>query len=125
MGDVRGVTNDALPCSFATMVRRRLSPAFAGGVLLLLALAAPARAHVGVVIGGGFGYPAWPYYYGPYAFGPYPYPYYAPYPYPYPYPVYSCGPYGNPPPGFTQGHWEWRADGRGGRIRVWVPGYLQ
>jgi hypothetical protein len=83
-------------------------------VLTALMLAIPARAHVRVFVGGGYGVPI---------VTPYAYPYY---PAPYAYPYYNYYTYTEPvpPPGFVPGHWEWRRDSYGGRIRVWVPAHL-
>ena len=73
---------------------------------------APARARVGVFIGGAF----------PVA----PYPYYAPYPYPsYPVPYPYAVPYSVPPPGWEAGHWESHRDASGRAIWVWVPAHLR
>jgi hypothetical protein len=75
----------------------------------LLLASSRAEAHARVVVGGFVGIP----------WGPYPYYYgYSPYPYYY-------DPYSVPPSGWEPGHWEWREDSRGRRVRVWVPPYLR
>jgi len=87
--------------------------------------------HGGAHVYGGFGFPAYPY---PYSYG-YPYPYRYPYGYPelYPYAPYSyyypSPPYAGAaevlPPGWVAGHWAWRRDAWGRRVRVWVPPHLR
>jgi hypothetical protein len=92
------------------------------GIGLLAANPASAGARVHVFVGGAYGVPAYPYYpYPAYYYGPY----YAPYPYPAPY-YYGYDTYpGSPPPGYEPGHWDWRHDDWGRRVRVWVPGHLR
>ena len=98
---------------------RRLHRAMRFGVaaafaLLAVSAAAPAEAHVRVFVGGAVGVPAWGY--------PYPPPYYYYSPYAVPYSLEYPGP---PPPGWEPGHWEWRYDGAGRRVRAWVPPHLR
>lgn len=84
-------------------------------VMLLGVVAMPASAHVRVFL--GFGLPVYPY---PYAYS------YAPPPGPPCYAPYPYVAYGAPvPPGWVRGHWGWRADPWGRRIRVWAPRHLR
>jgi hypothetical protein len=85
--------------------------------ILVMVGAPSARAHVGVFVGGSWGYP------GPYRY----YPYYSYVPYPYDaYPSYPwVAPPAVPPPGWVPGHWERRYDARGRYINVWIPEHLR
>ena len=87
-------------------------------VVLTLAMAGasprPADAHTRVFLGlGAYApYPSYPYAYSYPAYGPY----YSPY--------RASGYVDVPPPGWVPGHWAYRHDRSGRRVRVWVPGHL-
>jgi len=80
-------------------------------------LTTPAHAHTHFYF--GFSLPVYPYAYAA------PYPYYAPPYYAYPsFPSYYYAP-APPPAGWARGHWAWRYDAWGRRVRVWVPAHLR
>jgi hypothetical protein len=83
------------------------------GLMLLGFSAAPARAHVRPFLGVGLPVPVYTY----------AYPYASPYSYRHDTYYSPRRLYGGAPP--VCGHWAWRHDAWGRRIRFWVPAHLR